>query len=186
MRQVSSKIADFKASDLFAVSMFLKIIEDNLRFIFMFATLFAELLNACSRIEDILLLPEDSSSSQAINPDLENRAFKTDVQPRNVHKIRRLTAKYPGSPESSLKNINAHFPVGKLTGVIGPVGCGKSTLLSLLLNELEIKNGSFDGFESFGYASQESWMIAGTIKENILMGRKFNKVRVQKSISDWL
>ena len=125
MRQVSSKIADFKASDLFAVSMFLKIIEDNLRFIFMFATLFAELLNACSRIEDILLLPEDSSSSQAINPDLENRAFKTDVQPRNVHKIRRLTAKYPGSSESSLKDINAHFPVGKLTGVIGPVGCGK-------------------------------------------------------------
>lgn len=61
-----------------------------------------------------------------------------------------------------------------------------STLLSLLLNELEIKNGSFDRFESFGYASQEAWMIAGTIKENILMGRKFDKVRVQKSLSDWL
>ena len=69
-----------------------------------------------------------------------------------------------------------------------------STLLSLLLNELEIKNGYFDGFESFGYASQESWMIAGTIKENILMGRKFNKVRVQNRFligsdmpnSDWL
>ena len=45
----------------------------------------------------------------------------------------------------------------------------------MLLNELDIKNGSFDGFESFGYASQEAWMIAGTIKENILMGRKFDK-----------
>ena len=103
--------------------MFLKIIEDNLRFIFMFATLFAELLNACSRIEDILLLPEDSSS--AINPDLENKAFEPDMEPQNEYRIRRLTAKYPGSPESSLKNINAHFPVGKLTGVIGSVGCGK-------------------------------------------------------------
>ena len=103
--------------------MFLKIIEDNLRFIFMFATLFAELLNACSRIEDILLLPEDSSNT--VNPDLENKAFKSDTKPRKAHKIKRLTAAYPGSPESSLKNINAHFPTGKLTGVIGPVGCGK-------------------------------------------------------------
>ena len=50
-----------------------------------------------------------------------------------------------------------------------------STLLSLLLNELEIENGSFDGFKSFGYASQEAWIITGTIKENILMGRKLDK-----------
>jgi len=57
--------------------------------------------------------------------------------------------------------------------------------LSLLLGELEIKNGSFDGFESFGYASQEAWMIAGTIKENILMGRKFNKAGFRKLLSDW-
>ena len=60
-----------------------------------------------------------------------------------------------------------------------------STLLSLLLNELEIKNGSFDRFESFGYASQEAWMIAGTIKENILMGRKFDKAGVRKLQFDW-
>ena len=50
-----------------------------------------------------------------------------------------------------------------------------STLLSLLLNELEIEKGSFDGFKSFGYASQEAWIITGTIKENILMGRKLDQ-----------
>ena len=89
----------------------------------MFATLFAELLNACTRIEDILLLPEDSST--ATNPDLENKAFKSDIKPKTEHTIKNLTAAYPGAPESSLKNITAHFPTGKLTGVIGPVGCGK-------------------------------------------------------------
>ena len=50
-----------------------------------------------------------------------------------------------------------------------------STLLSLILNESEIENGSFDGFKSFGYASQEAWIITGTIKENILMGRKLDQ-----------
>ena len=34
---------------------------------------------------------------------------------------------------------------------------------------------SFDGFKSFGYASQEAWIITGTIKENILMGRKLDQ-----------
>ena len=50
-----------------------------------------------------------------------------------------------------------------------------STLLSLLLNELEIESGNFDGFRSFGYASQEAWIITGSIKENILMGRSLDQ-----------
>ena len=123
----SYQIADFKASDLFAVSMFLKIIEDNLRFIFMFAMLFAELLNACTRIEDVLLLPEDSDTKKPVNPELENKAFNetSETKSSTEYRVIGLSARYPGSPENSLNNISAYFPAGQLTGVIGSVGCGK-------------------------------------------------------------
>lgn len=105
--------------------MFLKIIEDNLRFLFMFVMLLAEFLNACKRIEEVLLLPEDSDTKKSVNPELENKAFKeTTVSPAE-YKVKNLSARYPGSPENSLNNITAHFPAGKLTGVIGSVGCGK-------------------------------------------------------------
>ena len=96
----------------------------------MFATLLAEFLNACSRIEDVLLLPEDSDTNKfnpdllklrAVNPKVENKAPKY----RSVYEIRNLTARYPGAEESSLKNISASIQSGKLTGVIGAVGCGK-------------------------------------------------------------
>ena len=159
--------------------------------------LFAELLNACTRIEDVLLLPEDSDTKKSVNPELENKAFKEQDSAASPaeYTVKNLSARYPGSSENSLSNITAHIPAGQLTGVIGSVGCGKrsvkvnrkclsppevkniyfSTLLSLLLNELEIESGSFDGFKSFGYASQEAWIITGTIKENILMGRKLDQ-----------
>ena len=55
-----SSLADFKTSDLFAVSMFIKIIEENLRFMSMTATLFNELINACKRIQEVLELPENT------------------------------------------------------------------------------------------------------------------------------
>ena len=93
----------------------------------MFAMLFAELLNACTRIEDVLLLPEDSDTKKPVNPELENRAFNetSETKSPTEYRVNGLSARYPGSPENSLNNISAYFPAGQLTGVIGSVGCGK-------------------------------------------------------------
>ena len=135
--------------------MFLKIIEDNLRFMFSTAMLFAELTNACKRIQQVLELPEHDDD----NVGIENPSFDTNNQ-----LIDGVTAKYPGSAENSLVNITTKIPSGQLTGIIGAVGCGKSTLLSLLLNELDVEEGKLPKFNSFGFASQEAWIISGTIK----------------------
>ena len=70
------------------------------------------------------------------------------------------TLKKPGSSEKALDNINANIPTGKLTGIIGSVGSGKSTIFSLLLNELDIESGNFPKFRTFGFASQEPWIIS--------------------------
>ena len=94
--------------------------------------LFAELLNACTRIEDVLLLPEDSDTKKSVNPELENKAFNGQIEATSEYpteyRVKNLTARYPGSPENSLDNISAHFPTGQLTGVIGSVGCGKRSV----------------------------------------------------------
>ena len=149
----NANLSEFKVSDLFAVSMFLRIIEENLRFMFSTAMLWSELINACERIQGVLELPEHSDSG------VENPSFESID-----YTIKNVSAKYPGADELALHDITTKIPEGELTGIIGSVGCGKSTLLSLLLNELDISKGTVPKFNSFGFASQEAWIISGTIK----------------------
>ena len=52
-----------------------------------------------------------------------------------------ITAKWAGSEEYVLENLDVKIENGTLVGVIGQVGCGKSSLLSLLIDELEIVKG---------------------------------------------
>lgn len=62
-------VEDFRTSDLFAVSMFLKTVEDNLRSLLNVAMHYGELRNCCFRINDILLLPEQPENTHAIQND---------------------------------------------------------------------------------------------------------------------
>ena len=55
--------------------------------------------------------------------------------------LNKLTAKWAGSEETVLEDLEVKIENGSLVGVIGQVGCGKSSLLSLLIDELEIVQG---------------------------------------------
>ena len=137
--------------------------EDNLRMFFSFATLLAEFLNACSRIEEVLLLPEISTVGQLTNDGyfsdekvprknaevLEMSSVKKEDSSSNQkpYSIKKIEAYYPGSSDVALSDINTQIPVNELTGIIGAVGCGKSTIFSLILNELEIRTGYIDQFK---------------------------------------
>ena len=160
-----------------------KLVEDNLRMFFSFAMLLAEFLNACSRIQKILLLSENEKKFEQ----LENKAFagnenEPEVPSGNEPEINDVTAHYPGSEDVALEQIKSKIPSNQLTGIIGPVGCGKSTFFSLLLNELDVKKGNYKKFRSFGYAAQESWIISGTIQENILLGRDLDEEKYKNII----
>ena len=82
-----------------------------------------------------------------------------------------------------LKNLNAVIEAGKVTAIIGPSGGGKTTLFKLLERYYEptegiIKIGTASigeySLESWrrhiGYVSQESPLLAGTIRDNICYG----------------
>jgi ATP-binding cassette subfamily B protein AbcA/BmrA len=78
-----------------------------------------------------------------------------------------------------------HFTIipGKVTALVGPSGSGKTTLFALLERYYRPQKGTIrlgdDPIDSFslkswrrqiGYVSQESPLIAGTIRENICFG----------------
>jgi len=45
----------------------------------------------------------------------------------------------------------------------------------VLLSELPISSGECQVVGTMTYAAQESWLFAGTVRENILFGEEFNK-----------
>ncbi|KAK2956617.1 Multidrug resistance-associated protein [Blattamonas nauphoetae] len=83
----------------------------------------------------------------------------------------------PPAPESKtvLFDINLSIPANALTMVIGEVGSGKSSLAAILTKEIERKRGTVRQSGSIAYCPQVAWIMNGTIRDNILMGRQFNE-----------
>ena len=88
---------------------------------------------------------------------------------------------------TTLSNISMVVKRGSLCAVVGAVGCGKSSLLLSILRELqsvnntkETKNVLLSG--SVAYVSQSIWIVSGTVKHNIVMGRPFDETRFQQVI----
>lgn len=82
----------------------------------------------------------------------------------------------------TLSNLNINFPRGQLIGVIGSVGAGKSSLLQALLRELPVESGSITIDGSISYASQEAWVFAASVRQNILFGDEFDCIRYNEVI----
>ncbi|XP_011877743.1 PREDICTED: multidrug resistance-associated protein 4-like [Vollenhovia emeryi] len=115
-------------------------------------------------------------------------------------KLHRVYANWISSKlPPTLCNINMTIMPGQLCAVVGAVGSGKSSVLYLLLNELDLSAGaviltqdssrnSFRDKMSNGYfksnpnlrisyASQDPWIFNGTVRDNILFGQPYDKVR---------
>lgn len=59
--------------------------------------------------------------------------------------------------------------------VVGRVGSGKSSLVNALLGEMEPDSGQVFRNKNVGYAAQQAWIINATVRDNILMGKKFDQ-----------
>ncbi len=73
---------------------------------------------------------------------------------------------------------------GKRIAIVGPTGCGKTTLINLLMRFYDVDKGSIQvsGQDirdvtrhslrgSYGMVLQETWLKAGTVRENIAYGK---------------
>lgn len=70
-----------------------------------------------------------------------------------------------------------NIPQGQLTLIIGPTGSGKSSLLLAMLKELTARHGSMTIASKAAYASQDPWIMSGSLRDNIL----FTKQMVPKA-----
>lgn len=88
-------------------------------------------------------------------------------------------------PEQKLiENFNLSVRPGQRVAIVGPTGCGKTTLINLLMRFYDTTAGdilvsgekirqvtreSLRG--AYGMVLQETWLAAGTIRENITIGK---------------
>ncbi len=87
-------------------------------------------------------------------------------------------------PEKPLiQNFNLKVQPGQRVAIVGPTGCGKTTVINLLMRFYDVNSGSIKVADkdirdvtrkslrtSFGMVLQDTWLRAGTIRENIAMG----------------
>lgn len=83
-----------------------------------------------------------------------------------------------------IEHLNLDIQPGQRIAIVGPTGCGKSTLINLLMRFYDVDEGavSVDDVDirqitreslrkNYGMVLQETWLRAGTIRENILFGK---------------
>lgn len=83
-----------------------------------------------------------------------------------------------------IENLNLVVEPGQTVAIVGPTGAGKTTIVNLLMRFYELRGGSIlvDGVDitdisreelraTFGMVLQETWLFAGTIRENIAYGK---------------
>jgi ABC-type multidrug transport system fused ATPase/permease subunit len=82
-----------------------------------------------------------------------------------------------------LKNLTFEVLPGEKLAIIGPVGSGKSTLLQMILREITANQGNLAINDKLtelpaetAYVAQESYIINGTLEENILFGTEINSI----------
>ncbi|KAL0415431.1 UNVERIFIED_CONTAM: ABC transporter C family member 13, partial [Sesamum latifolium] len=76
-----------------------------------------------------------------------------------------------------LEHVNLVVPKGFMVAIIGEVGSGKSSLLNLVLSETRLINGSVYLSGSKAYVPQVPWVMSGTIRDNILLGKNYDQKR---------
>ena len=83
-----------------------------------------------------------------------------------------------------LQNISIDVKPGQRIAIVGPTGCGKTTMINLLMRFYDVDKGQIvvsghpireltrDSLRrTFGMVLQETWLKAGTIRENIAYGK---------------
>ncbi len=83
-----------------------------------------------------------------------------------------------------IENLNLTVAPGKRIAIVGPTGCGKTTLINLLMRFYDVTGGSIsvDGADiramtradlrsRYGMVLQDTWLKAGTVRENIAYGK---------------
>ena len=113
-------------------------------------------------------------------PEAENAAA---LQPDGHVQLQDVSFRYlPDRP--LIEGLSLDVQPGQRIAIVGPTGCGKTTLINLLMRFYDVNSGSIkvSGTDirdvtraslrgSYGMVLQDTWLRAGTVRENIAYGR---------------
>jgi ABC-type multidrug transport system fused ATPase/permease subunit len=137
-------------------------------------------LGALARIEEIVSLPLETDGDQISKTKPSNS--------KSAIEFRKVSFSYPkqesdSKPTPVLDRVSFQIEPGSRVALVGPSGAGKSTIFSLierfyepgsgqiLLQGVPISEMSRDQLRSqLGYVEQDAPVLAGTIRENLLIG----------------
>lgn len=143
-------------------------------------------LGAVIRIQEITSLPEEDGSADALAAPGAGSGRPADstveLSPgRPALSFEDVSFGYGG--QQVLSRVSFDVPIGTKTAIVGPSGAGKSTILALIERfydpaEGVIRLGGVDVRQmsrtrtraALGYVEQDSPVLAGTIRENLLLG----------------
>lgn len=114
-------------------------------------------------------------------PDLEDALVLKDA--RGEIQMDHIDFSYMPDREL-IKDFHLNVKPGQRIAIVGPTGCGKTTLINLLMRFYDVDKGSISVDQTdirditrhslrknYGMVLQETWLKAGTIRENIAFGK---------------
>lgn len=136
-----------------------------------------ELQNALACAARIFALIEEEPQI----PDKENAIVLSSVEGR----VDLEHVDFSYVPDKKLiTDFNLSVRPGQRVAIVGPTGCGKTTVINLLMRFYDVNQGKIcvDDQDirdvkrsslraNYGMVLQETWLKAGTIRENIIMGK---------------
>ena len=118
-------------------------------------------------------------------PQVPEKEYAVDLANAFRGKINLSHVYFSYAPEQRLiEDFNLAVKPGQRVAIVGPTGCGKTTMINLLMRFYDVDSGEIriDGTDirdmtrkslrtGFGMVLQDTWLKAGTIRENIVMGK---------------
>lgn len=173
---VCGSLCGMALSDFMALAAALFFTFDSMKRAGMAYNRLNEAQGAMARLAEVL--DEPNTIADPENPVKLPERVKGDITFRNV------TFAYDAG-KSVLRNVDVHIPAGQIVGLVGPSGAGKTTFASLLPRFYEVTEGAVlvDGVdvrdvtrhdlrEQLSIVGQQALLFAGSIRENILLGRR--------------
>ncbi|CAL8104322.1 unnamed protein product [Orchesella dallaii] len=139
-----------------------------------------EIVVSLNRIENFLLLGE-KSDGQNQHKMLYNASKNNNIKSGPAVSMDSINASWTGE-KLTLSDVNLKTEGDKIIVIAGAVGSGKTSILHVLLGELPVADGKCEIQGQISYASQEPWVFAGDVKQNILFGRPFDEEKYKSVV----
>lgn len=116
-------------------------------------------------------------------PEISDESGKELTQVSGSVDIENVSFSYDKEKEL-ITGLNLNVKPGQRVAIVGPTGCGKTTIINLLMRFYDVDGGAIrvEGNDireikrhslrsAYGMVLQETWLKAGTIRDNIIMAK---------------